>query len=119
MGHGDGVAKVSILSGVLPAGKFLGKAFDVPRNMLGEIFFAAVVLKVGQTRLLTTCVVVCVQVATYVPCVMVQNAEMKFNFGDSPLQHLPKEVCGCGLLVPWLIITLQEKYKPTAVESSF
>lgn len=41
----------------------LGKAFDIPKALLGETFFAAVVLK---------------------------NGEMKFNFGDTPFKYPPK-----------------------------
>ncbi|XP_048576898.1 ATP-dependent RNA helicase DDX1-like [Nematostella vectensis] len=57
-----------------------GKAFDIPQALLGKTFFAAVVLK---------------------------NAEMKFNFGDSsfqcppkgdyiPLSKAPKDVTAAG-----------------------
>jgi ATP-dependent RNA helicase DDX1 len=44
-------------------GKFLGKAFDIPKHLHGETFYAAVTLK---------------------------NAEMTFNFGDSTFKHTPQ-----------------------------
>lgn len=48
-------------------GVFLGKAFDIPKSLQGETFFAAVTLK---------------------------NAEMQFNFGDTPFTHPPKDFTG-------------------------
>ena len=59
VGSNDGVMRVSIFSESFSAGKFLGKAFDIPRNMIGEVFFAAVVLKVDIHYLLISHIVVC------------------------------------------------------------
>jgi ATP-dependent RNA helicase DDX1 len=59
-------------------GKSLGKAFDIPKHLHGDTFFAAVTLK---------------------------NAEMRFNFGDTPFNNPPQAgycaLSKAGGLVPF------------------
>ena len=43
------IARPSHCTALSLIGKFLGKAFDIPKNLLGETFFAAVTLKVSDS----------------------------------------------------------------------
>lgn len=62
-------------------GKFLGKAFDIPKQLHDETFYAAVTLKVRLVLL--------EMVPFHSLTISFQNAEMKFNFGDVPFEHVP------------------------------
>ena len=59
-------------------GKYLDKAFDIPQNLLGVTFYPAVVLKVRIIKL---------SFIINFHDDFIQNAEMRFNFGDTAFQY--------------------------------
>ena len=48
-GEGEGEREREFMTSSCGAGKFLGKAFDIPKRLHGDTFFAAVTLKVRRS----------------------------------------------------------------------